>query len=338
MTISRAFGIGLLSALVPLAWSRGGGPFPSDPGTGGATARGPAGAQERSFGSAVPCAVPLRWRIGDVDSRFELDERAAEAAMREAAGLWERATGRELFSHAPGSGFPVRFEFDDRQALLQVRRRLEEELQSDGESLESRRGELAALGERFQAARAEYQERLAAFERRLEALNGEIRRWNERGGAPDSVRAPLRERAAGFEEEGRALERHRRELQGVQEWLAAATEDLNEEIRGRNRRAEALQRASAVTAMEAGRYGETVTTQDGEVVAVRREIRVFRFDGREDLVTLLAHELGHALGLGHSGVPGSVMHEITPGRPESPRTPELHPRDVEMLRERCPGL
>lgn len=338
MTTPRAFGIGLLCALAPLAWVRGGGPSPSDLGNGIGGAHAPGGPQERTFGSAVPCAVPLEWRIADVDPRFELDEAAAETAVRDAADLWERATGRELFPHDPGGGFPVRFEFDDRQALLQVRRRLEEELQAEGESLEARREDLAALGERFQAARAEHQERLAAYEGRLEALNGEIRRWNERGGAPDSVRSRLRARVAGLEEERRRLERHRRELEEVQEWIAAATGNVNEEIRRRNRRAGAFQRASPVTAMEAGRYGETVTTQDGEVVSVRREIRVFRFDGREDLVTLLAHELGHALGLGHSGVPGSVMHEVTPGRPDSPGTLDLHPRDVEMLRERCPGL
>jgi len=336
MKIRHAFQIALLSSVLS---SIGLGAVSSSaPGPEGGP--DPAGSvlQERSFGSAVPCAVPLQWRIADVDPRFELDEDAAEAAMREAAGLWERATGRDLFSHDPGVGFPVRFEFDDRQALLQVRRRLEGELRAEGESLDARREEIAALRERFRAARDEYHERLAAYEARLEALNGEIRRWNERGGAPDSVRSRLRERAAGLEGERRNLERHRRELLEVQEWFEDATENLNDEIRRRNRRAEVFQRSTPVTAMEAGNYGEVVTTEDGEAVSVRREIRVFRFDGRDDLVILLAHELGHALGLGHSGVPGSVMHEVTPGRPESPGMLELHPRDVEMLRERCPGL
>lgn len=324
MMTRRALRFGLLPALVSLVWPPGGG-HPSVAGS---------GPQERSPASAVPCSVPLEWRIADVDPRFELDEGGAESAMRAAAGLWEGALDREFLSHDPAGGFPVRFEYDDRQALLLARRRFERELREEGERIDARREELDTARQRLESARAEHREGVASYERRMAEHDAAVGQWNERGGAPDSVRVRLRERAAALREERSSLQRRQRDLRELEERLGSEADGLNERIREHNRRAEALERESPVRAAEAGNYAESVTRRDGEVVSVRREIRVFRFEGGDDLVLLLAHELGHALGLGHSGVPGSVMNDVLPRQEGA----GLHGRDVEMLRERCPGL
>lgn len=315
-----------------------GGPAASAPWLGSRSAVPRPQAQEPSFGSSVPCAVPLEWRIADVDPRFELEDSSARVAMERATELWERAVDRELFSHEPEGGLPVRFVYDDRQALLQVRRDLQREIQDAGRDLEARRAEIADLRDAFESARAAYEERRAVFERRMASHDAEVRRWNERGGAPDSVRAELLDRSAELQEERRALERQRQELQAVQEWFRAETDRLNQRIRERNRRVEDLERRFPATATEAGRYGESVRRRNGEVVSVDREIRVFRFDGLDELVLLLAHELGHALGLGHSGVEGSVMHAVSGAWSDTTGVAGLHERDVEMLAERCPDL
>ncbi len=294
--------------------------------------------QDRSFGSTVPCAVPLEWRIADVDPRFEVDDSTAGFAVEEAASLWERAVDRQLFSHEPGKGLPVRFVFDDRQALLQVRRQLQRDLEDAGRRLEARRTELGGLRDTFREALAEHEERSVTLQRQLEDYDAAVRRWNARGGAPDSVRADLHRRRADLQAERRSLEKQQQEMRALQEWFRAQTEALNQRIRDQNRRAEALQREFPVVATEAGRYGESVRRRNGEVVSVEREVLVFRFSGMNELVLLLAHELGHALGLGHSGVRGSVMHEVSSEWSGASSGLELHRSDVEMLLERCPDF
>ena len=77
--------------------------------------------QQRTGGSAVPCAVPLTWRIEAVDERFGLDGTAARAAVQNAAALWEQAVGRDLFTEDSAGGFPVRLVYDERQANLRER-------------------------------------------------------------------------------------------------------------------------------------------------------------------------------------------------------------------------
>ena len=168
--------------------------------------------REQTGGSAVPCAVPLGWRIARVDEPFDLSRTEARAAFDKASTLWEDAVGLVLFSNESDGALPVRFVYEDDQERTQEQSRF------------------------------------------------------------------------------------------------------------------------------AGMYREAVHTQEGKVTSVTREIRIYRFDGLDNLVKVAAHELGHALGLGHSTVPGSVMGEGFVRADRSQGVYGVQPGDVQELRSLCPEL
>lgn len=306
------------------------------PGPGRGVARSTSVArQERSGGSSVPCAVPLRWRLAGIDTRFGLSRADAEAALRDAFGLWQTDVGGTLFA-ADEVGHPISFEFDERQASAQRRRAERDAASVIGGELETMRAsfeEHQALHRREGTA---YEDAVAAYGVRTRTLNEEIASWNQRRDMPDSVRTRLGGERDILADHRRNLDRRWEGIEEGNEALSAESRRLNRQVEEYNQAQERLDRVP-IGREQAGRYDEEVTTRDGQVEDIRRQIRVFRYDSARDLVIILAHELGHALGLGHANVPGAVMSEVSTFE-ENHATPRLHPRDVEMLDAICPGL
>lgn len=150
--------------------------------------------------------------------------------------------------------------------------------------------------------------------------------------------ATLEARRVELEVERATLMDRGREIDGLrQRWMEDSVR-LDREVEAHRREGQALEATFPVTRVQSGVYREAVHTQGGEVTSVTREIRIFRFEGLDDLVRVAAHELGHALGLGHSAVPGSLMREEFVQTVLSEGTPSVQPGDVEALRALCPEL
>lgn len=298
----------------------------------------PPGIEHQPEGSVAACSIPLGWRLARMDPRFGLTAPEAAGAVADAARLWEDAVGRPLFLEDPAGGFPVRFLYDQRQARTEERRRLVADLESTEVELEADQERLEAVQERYGRSQDRYEARARALEERVARHNAEVRRWNDQGGAPPDVRRELieTERALGAERD--ELDALEEELDGLYRHVRRGEGRLERRIGEYERDADALEQAFPPMRVESGSYRERVHTEDGVVTSLDREIRIHRFDDRDDLLRVIAHELGHALGLGHADAPGAVMHEEYQREEVTRGTPRVHPADVDLLLERCPEL
>lgn len=272
--------------------------------------------------SARPCRTPLAWHVDRVDPRWGLDRDDVEAAVARAAEAWEQAAGRTLFRRAPGEGVPIRVAYDAEQARLQQRRR----------TLDSAQAALADSAEALAASRRRLEARQAELSRRIERHNRRVRTVNEDGDASEGDRrevrrteTDLKREAAALEEARSEFESRRRRLEREQERVRAEVEDF-------------LRRAERRPPTQVGDYTEDVEVRGDRVVGVEgRAITVHAFADRGALTRVIAHELGHALGLGHVSDPDAVMTAV---RETGGGDGELAVREADRreLQRRCPEL
>lgn len=251
-----------------------------------------------------PCTDPLHWRTGDVDPRFGITRDGFQDAIVAATGVWERATGRDLFRHDPVEGMPVSLVYDQRQADLErriVRRDRLREMDAAIGRLQDRHNRAATL-----------------LSRRLRTYNSDVQRWNRRGGT---------------EAERHRLERERTQIESLRDELDRTASDLRRAVRELEDSIQALGPDRAVR-VQTGAFEETLVDRRGRLIRMSPRLTIFQFEDRHELVLILTHELGHALGLGHLPEPDAIMAEeyrsVTPTGDLS-----LTAADVDALLARC---
>lgn len=265
---------------------------------------------------------PITYQVGIVHGQHAWDRAAFEEALDEAAGLWNDAAGRPLFRRDPQGGLRVNLVYDHRQATV-------DRLKTEGLRLDGSRGSYEALKERVESFRAEFTATREALDRDLEDHNLAVRRFN-------ADVAEVRKAGGAAAAEVRRLERSREdldhrleELRNRQAALKDHAEGLNGLIELLNQQAAAHNAQLASVQATAAELGEAFCKGRYRQEGAARSITIYQANGRDDLVRVLAHELGHALGLEHLPEPDAVMHSHM-----LEDTPRLTPADRAALLER----
>lgn len=243
------------------------------------------------------CPVPIAYHLGVLDPEFELTVDEARTAISTAESLWEDATGLNLFTHDPQSTFTVNFIFDERQANTNAMEDFESVLNEAAKRNQAAIAEYEALLAQYEALDAAFQSARTAYERSLRAYNAEVDYWNEQGGAPTETFAALNAQQRELDREGATLEDRQRELNQVVDELNQAQRQVNQVVSNYNQNVGVFN----------DRFSEPHEFTQGDYQG--QNINIYQFATEEQLQLVLAHELGHALGIGH--VPGetSIMYE-----------------------------
>ena len=285
-------------------------------------------------GPIAACTFPLRWRVARIDSEFGLSAVDASATVERAAGLWERATGRELFERDDAAGFPIAFVFDGRQAAANELAEQRAAIAEREREILAQEAGLSARRDRFNREQAEYTSRLNAFNQWAASHNAVVRQWNRDGNIPDEILSELRANDDRLRLEEAKLSQEGRVVQAEGDALSADLDAFADQVEEHQRRADMLDRVFATGSVLAGRFLQGATA-DGRVIPTLREIQIFQFDDLDHLELVMAHELGHSLGLSHAEQATAVMaeeHELA----GASRANGIHAADLAALREICP--
>ena len=256
--------------------------------------------------TAYVCPVPLTYRIGEIDDSFGITGEYALARVKEAESLWEKEVNRDLFQYDDTSNFTIDFIYDDRQEAADSEASLRSDLDQRRSENEAILETVESLQSDFESLSAGYETRAAAYETRLAAYNTEVNKYNDRGGAPADVYEKLNE-------ERDALSREAEELSSLVTKLNSLAAQINELSDRGNKLVESYNKEVSQYNNEFGTARE-FTQGDYQ----DRHIRIYKFSSDEELVTVLAHEFGHALGIDHVAGTSSLMYYLLEDTHEAP--------------------
>jgi hypothetical protein len=268
----------------------------------------------------TPCKTPVHYAVGSLDSRFELSEAELLSALKDAEAIWESATGENLFEYKEGARLSINLVFDTRQAITQQNNEIKEEIEETSQTAEEVKAAYERATAQYESAKADYLRAQAAHNSELKSYNETVDYWNARGGAPPKEYADLQKQKSTLQESETALEKKRVALNALVREVNTLSTRYNSLAHEFNAGVSEINK-TAGREFEEGLYVKTAWSE---------RIDIYEYSDRAELVRVLAHELGHSLGLEHNQNPDSIMFELNESENVTPTQ-----EDLAGLRETC---
>ena len=277
----------------------------------------------RLLSQYFPCKTLITYEIKSFDERFGLTEADFLKALRDAEAIWEKPLGKELFKYEAGGNLKVNLVYDSRQEATAKLKEMGLVLKTTRASYDSIRIKYDSMVATYSLDRASFERRVALFETRKSAYEAEVARVNKRGGADEATAQRLNTEKDYLNRELSSLNLLQVKLNNDTDNINALSSSLNQLARDLNINVRGYNEVGGELGQEF-EEGTYTSGPDGQ------EIDIYQFDNRTKLVRVLAHELGHALGLDHIDDPKAIMYRLNNGINE-----KLTAGDLKLVKSHC---
>jgi DNA repair exonuclease SbcCD ATPase subunit len=274
-----------------------------------------------------PCSEPITYSINQFDKRFNVSEKEFLRALTDAEQIWEKPVNMQLFAPAASGTVKINLIYDYRQESTARLQRMGLSVKNDKASYEAMKKKYNALVAALMQEKTKIEADLAGYEAELRKYEAEVTSWNKRGGAPQNIYDELKAQQTALNSELDAIRRLQTDYNAKIDNINALAVGLNKLVNALNLNVAKYNLAGDQVSKTLGAEFEEGTYQSSPA---GQEIDVYQYDNYNELVRLLAHELGHALGLEHLSDPKAVMYRLNNGVNE-----KLTTADLDALKLKC---
>ncbi len=274
------------------------------------------------FSQTGPCQTPLQYTIGTLDPRFGITASEIKKDIKQASDIWGKPIGKTLFEYNPNGNLTINLVYDRRQQITQKENILETTINRTEQTADSVKQEYTSLQKSYQQAQQEYTAQQIQYQTNLQNYNSTVNYWNSSGGVPDAERSALTVEQNDLLDQQNLLEQKRQQANQFAEAINALIDKYNLLVDHVNSNVSAINNDGLTgTKFEEGEY---ISDASG------KRINIFQFQNQTYFIRVLAHELGHALQLGHNSNPQSIMNPINISHSLA-----LSPDDLQELKAEC---
>lgn len=246
----------------------------------------------------------MSYSIGEIDTGFAITHDEVADAARGAAGLWNSGGSELLVEHTGEedreADIVINFVYDERQERTDAELRFREKIKSEQIRLDQRQKENDQRRSRFDTETGLYLELADRTTRELNELNSWVSEKNDAGGFTKSEYEEFTERRSAVEGKQQKVMDEREKLDNMAATINREIDQLNQKF------AEINTLVDRYNEEFAGDMRFTKATY--QRIGNRGIITVSQFMGKSELGLILAHEMGHALGIDHLQNPEAIMH------------------------------